>query len=118
MIRETLRALGYSEAISSTFVSAEEAAAFGDAKAGAVAMGNPLSEEAGMLRPSLAPGMATMLAHNLHRDVATVRLFEMGTVFTGSTAEVREATGLTIGATGGTIVNSAGRVRCTAATTR
>jgi phenylalanyl-tRNA synthetase beta chain len=101
VIRTTLRALGYTEAISSTFVSAEEAAAFGDAKAGAVAMGNPLSEEAGMLRPSLAPGMATMLAHNLHRDVSVVRLFEMGTVFAGSTAEVRERTGLAIGATGG-----------------
>ncbi len=106
VIRETLRALGYSEAISSTFVSAEEAATFGDAKAGAVAMGNPLSEEAGMLRPSLAPGMAKMLAHNLHRDVATVRLFEMGTVFTGSTVEVREVTGLTIGATGGAAVSA------------
>jgi len=98
-IRETLRALGYSEAISSTFASAEEAAVFGGA-AGAVAMGNPLSEEAGMLRPSLVPGMATMLAHNLHRDVSDVRLFEMGTVFTGSTAKVDEAMGLAIGATG------------------
>jgi phenylalanyl-tRNA synthetase beta chain len=106
VIRNTLRALGYSEAISSTFVSAEEAAVFGDAKVGTVAIGNPLSEEAGMLRPSLAPGMATMLAHNLHRDVATVRLFEMGTVFTGSTAEVREATGLSIGATGGAAVSA------------
>jgi phenylalanyl-tRNA synthetase beta chain len=106
VIRETLRALGYSEAISSTFVSAEEAAVFGDAKAGAVAMGNPLSDEAGMLRPSLVPGMATMLAHNLHRDVAMVRLFEMGTVFTGSTAEVREAAGLTIGAAGGATVSA------------
>ena len=28
--------------------------------------------------------MATMLAHNLHRDVSEVRLFELGTVFTGS----------------------------------
>jgi phenylalanyl-tRNA synthetase beta chain len=100
VIRTTLRALGYSEAISSTFVSAEEAGVFADAAAGTVAIGNPLSEEAGMLRPSLAPGMATMLAHNLHRDVATVRLFEMGTVFTGSTAEVREETGLAIGAAG------------------
>jgi phenylalanyl-tRNA synthetase beta chain len=69
-------------------------------------MGNPLSEEAGMLRPSLASGMARMLAHNLHRDVATVRLFEMGTVFTGSTCGVREATGLTIGATGGAAVSA------------
>jgi phenylalanyl-tRNA synthetase beta chain len=105
-IRQTLRALGYSEAISSTFVSAEEAAAFGCAKAGTVAMGNPLSEEAGMLRPSLASGMATMLAHNLHRDTAMVRLFELGTVFTGSTAEVREATGMAIGATGGAAVSA------------
>src|SRR6202012_674870 len=88
------------EAISSTFVSADEAAVFGDAKAGVVAMGNPLSEEAGMLRPSLAPGMAGMLALNLHRDVSAVRLFEMGTVFTGSAAEVHEEVGLAIGATG------------------
>jgi phenylalanyl-tRNA synthetase beta chain len=105
-IRETLRSLGFSEAISSTFTSAEEAATFGDAKTGAVAMGNPLSEEAGMLRPSLVPGMATMLAHNLHRDVTDVRLFEMGTVFTGSTAEVKEHTGLALGATGAAIATS------------
>ncbi len=104
-IRTTLRALAYTEAISSTFVSADEAATFA-AINNSVAIGNPLSEEAGMLRPSLAPGMATMLAHNLHRDVATVRLFELGTVFTGSNAEVHEATGLAIGATGGAVTSS------------
>jgi phenylalanyl-tRNA synthetase beta chain len=97
-IRETLRALGFSEAVSSTFVSAQEAETF--SATGGVPMGNPLSEEAGMLRPVLAPGMATMLAHNLHRDVSSVRLFELGAVFTGSTAEVKEHTGLALGATG------------------
>jgi phenylalanyl-tRNA synthetase beta chain len=105
-IRETLRALGFSEAISSTFVSAGEAELFGDANSGAVAMGNPLSEEAGMLRLSLVPGMATMLAHNLHRDVSDVRLFELGTVFTGSTAKVEEASGLAIGATGAAVATA------------
>jgi phenylalanyl-tRNA synthetase beta chain len=97
-IRETLRSLGFSEAIYSTFCSAEEAAAFTPAPA--VPMGNPLSAEAGMLRPTLLPGMASMLALNLHRDVSTVRLFELGTVFTGSTAEVSEHTSLALGATG------------------
>ena len=96
-IRETLRALGFTEAVSSTFVSAEEAEVFAGS---GVAMGNPLSAEAGMLRPSLAPGMATMIAHNLHRDVSSVRLFEMGTVFSGSTREVKEHVGLALGATG------------------
>jgi phenylalanyl-tRNA synthetase beta chain len=98
VIRETLRGLGFSEAIYSTFCSAEEAVAFTSAPA--VAMGNPLSAEAGMLRPTLLAGMASMLALNLHRDVSAVRLFELGTVFTGSTAAVVEHMSLTLGATG------------------
>jgi phenylalanyl-tRNA synthetase beta chain len=89
-LRETLRGLGYSEAVSSTFVAEEEAQLFDAPGKGAVAMGNPLSAEAGMLRPALTPGMASMLAENLHRNVSAVRLFELGTVFTGSTAAVQE----------------------------
>jgi phenylalanyl-tRNA synthetase beta chain len=99
-IRATLRALGFTDGLSSSFVSAEEAATFGDAKSGAVPMGNPLSEEAGMLRPSLASGMAAMLADNVRRDTRTVRLYELGTAFTGSTATVHEATRLSLGLTG------------------
>jgi phenylalanyl-tRNA synthetase beta chain len=41
-----------------------------------------------------------MLAQNLHRDVNAVRLFELGTIFSGSTAAVYEETGLALGATG------------------
>jgi phenylalanyl-tRNA synthetase beta chain len=98
-IRSTLLALGFTEAISSTFCAAEEAATFADANQ-TVPLGNPLSAEAGVLRPSLAPGMATMLAHNLHRDVATVRLFELGTVFIGTTNKVDEHISLSLGLTG------------------
>jgi len=96
-VRTRMLALGFSEAISSTFCSATDAAMFGTA---AVAMGNPLSEEAGMLRPSLIPGMLTMLAHNLNRDVSDVQLFETGTIFTGSTKQVHEEISLAIGAAG------------------
>ena len=49
-----------------------------------VAMENPLSEEASLLRSSLLPGMVTMLAHNLNRDVREVRLFEQGQIFTAA----------------------------------
>jgi len=42
---------------------------------------NPLSEEASVMRTSLAPGMLDMLAWNLNRDVAEARLFEMGRVY-------------------------------------
>jgi phenylalanyl-tRNA synthetase beta chain len=98
-VRSRLLALGYSEAISSSFASQPEGGTFG-AHRGLVALENPLSEEAGILRPSLLPGMLSMLAYNLNRDVREVRLFEKGTVFTGSTAEVKELQSLAVGLTG------------------
>lgn len=101
-IRSTMRSLGYTEAISSTFVSEADAQFFLPGHTGgAVPMENPLNEEAGMLRPSLLPGMVGMLARNLTRDAETVRLFELGTVFTGSAGEVSEQPALALGAVGG-----------------
>jgi phenylalanyl-tRNA synthetase beta chain len=98
-VRARLFQLGFSEAISSTFASAAESAAFAPG-AGAVALENPLSEEAANLRPSLLPGMVTMLAHNLNRDVLTARLFELGAVFGGSAERVEEKQALALGLTG------------------
>ncbi len=99
-VRDRLLVLGYSEAISSTFASQADGELFGAAGKGMVAMENPLSEEATLLRPSLVPGMLTMLSHNLNRDVREVRLFEQGQIFTGSTEAVEEAASLTLGLTG------------------
>jgi phenylalanyl-tRNA synthetase beta chain len=99
-VRQLLLALGWSEAISSTFCAASDAALFAPQPNSAVAMGNPLSEEAGMLRPSLLPGMVGMLALNLNRDVEDAALFETGTVFSGATDKVDERPSLAIGATG------------------
>lgn len=97
-VRGRLLALGFSESISSTFASLQDAELFGDAGKGAIALENPLSEEVGLLRPSLVPGMVAMLAHNLNRDVREVRLFEQGQIFSGSEA-VTETAQLTLGLT-------------------
>ena len=99
-VRSTLLAAGFHEAISSTFCSAAEAALTAPQPGLVVPLGNPLSEEAGVLRPSLVPGMLTMIAGNLHRDVSDVRLFELGTVFSGSTEKVEEHPAVAFGAVG------------------
>jgi phenylalanyl-tRNA synthetase beta chain len=110
-VRNRLLELGYSEAVSSSFASNEDASLFcaepaQTAGKRTVAMENPLSEEASLLRPALAPGMLTMLAHNLNRDVREVRLFEQGQIFTGATvsgagfvSEVTETPQLSLGIT-------------------
>ncbi len=99
-VRTRLLALGYFEAISSSFASEADGEVFGIKPRGAIALENPLSEEARLLRPSLVPGMIAMLAHNLNRDVREVRLFEQGAVFTGSAAAVVESNSLSLGLTG------------------
>jgi phenylalanyl-tRNA synthetase beta chain len=99
-VRRTLLSAGFHEAIGSTFCSAAEAALTAPQPGLVVPIGNPLSDEAGVLRPSLVPGMLAMIAGNLHRDVSDVRLFELGTVFSGTTEKVEERPALAFGAVG------------------
>ena len=111
-VRSTLRAAGFHEAISITFCSAAEGALTAPQPVPAVALGNPLSEEAGVLRPSLIPSMLAMVAGNLHRDVSDVRLFELGTVFSGTTEKVDEKPALAFGAVGSMAEQSAFQAAC------
>jgi len=106
-VRRTMLAAGFNEAIGTTFCSAAEAALTAPQPGVAVPLGNPLNEEAGVLRPSLIPGMLAMVAGNLHRDVDDVRLFELGTVFSGTSDRVDERPALAIAVTGRLPVQSA-----------
>ena len=99
-VRRTMLSAGFHEAIGSTFCSAAEAALTAPQPGLAVPLGNPLSDEAGVLRPSLIPGMLAMINGNLNRDVNDVRLFELGTAFSGTTEKVDERPSLAFGATG------------------
>jgi phenylalanyl-tRNA synthetase beta chain len=100
-VEERLLALGFSQALSSTFAAEKDAAVFGGFGAGEpVALENPLSDEARLLRPSLLPGMAAMLANNLNRDVREARLFELGATFSGAAADVTERESLALGLMG------------------
>lgn len=99
-VRRSLQASGWSEAISSSFCPSSDATLFAPDPNKIVAVGNPLSEEAGVLRPSLIPGMISMLGNNLSRGVGNIRLFEIGTTFSGSSKKVEESPTLALGATG------------------
>jgi phenylalanyl-tRNA synthetase beta chain len=99
-VRRTLLAAGFHEAIGSTFCSPAEAALTAPQPGLVVPLGNPLSDEAGVLRPSLVPGMLAMIAGNLHRDVSDVRIFELGTVFSGNTEKVEERPAVAFAAVG------------------
>jgi phenylalanyl-tRNA synthetase beta chain len=100
-LRARALALGYNEAISLTFISHADAERFAAASTGAkvLELENPLSEEASVMRTSMAPGMLDMLAWNLNRDAENVRLFEMGRVYEMRGGERVEPARACLGAT-------------------
>jgi len=97
-LRSTLLALGYNQAVALSFISAAEAQQFSTATP--VALENPISEEAAVMRTSLVPSMVNMLAYNLNRGVNDVRLFEAGNVYELVGAKTEERKQIAIGATG------------------
>jgi len=95
--RDRALALGYDEAVSLTFISHADAETFSSAEV--LELENPLSEEASLMRTSMAPGMLDMLAWNLNRDSENVRLFEMGRVYEMRGGERVEPARACLGAT-------------------
>jgi phenylalanyl-tRNA synthetase beta chain len=96
-LRARALALGYNEAVSLTFISHADAERFSSASV--LELENPLSEEASVMRTSMAPGMLDMLAWNLNRDSENVRLFEIGRVYEMRSQERVEPARACLGAT-------------------
>jgi len=97
-LRTSLLALGYNEAISSTFISHLDAEQFSSVPV--IELANPLSEEASVMRTSMVPGMLNMLAYNLNRGSVNVHLFEAGNVFEAVGDKTVEFKRICMGATG------------------
>jgi phenylalanyl-tRNA synthetase beta chain len=79
-VRRTAAARGLDEAVTWSFISEEEARAFGG---GDWRLANPISEEMKVMRPSLLPGLIAAARRNLDRGAASVRLFEVGRRYLG-----------------------------------
>src|SRR5688572_14303255 len=99
-LRAVMTGAGFSEANTFGFIARSAAAPFGDDSA-LVAIANPLSENFGVLRPSVLPGLVGAVAYNRHREQRDVRLFEIGARFTRSGGEGRAIAAVWAGATGG-----------------
>ncbi|MGN0853718.1 MAG: phenylalanine--tRNA ligase subunit beta [Kiritimatiellia bacterium] len=83
-VRATCLALGFTEAMHYSFLSAGELDLFdsrADVKAARLALPDPVSAEYGVLRDSLLPQLMDSLGRNATRQVDVAELFELGRVF-------------------------------------
>jgi phenylalanyl-tRNA synthetase beta chain len=74
-VRRTAAARGLAEAVTWSFISDAQAAAFGG---GAWTVANPISEDMKVMRPSLLPGLLAAAERNAKRGATSIKLFELG----------------------------------------
>jgi phenylalanyl-tRNA synthetase beta chain len=79
-VRRTAAARGLDEAVTWSFISDAQAAAFGGPD---WRLANPISEDMKAMRPSLLPGLIAAARRNLDRGATSVRLFEVGRRYLG-----------------------------------
>ncbi len=85
-----LAAAGLVEVVTPPFVAAATVDALGLTGHAPPALLNPLSEQEGLLRPSLLPGLLAALQRNVGRGLLDVAVFETGSVFRGTGTPVPE----------------------------
>ncbi len=91
-VREELRALGLSEARTSTLVS--EKMLWGNAAPWRLR--NPVGEDQAFLRTSLLPGLISALQRNIRHGAPSIALYEVGRTFHQGDFEERETLAMTL----------------------
>jgi len=97
-VRELCLALGFTEAMHYSFLSARELDDFDARKAAdRLVIPDPVSVEYGVMRDSLLPQMVGSLGRNASRQIESAMLFELGKVFSNAGGAPSESERLCLG---------------------
>jgi phenylalanyl-tRNA synthetase beta chain len=99
-LRERLVALGYQEILEIPLVDSKRDALFRPENVTPAAIGNPLAEDASVMRSTGMVSMVSAIEWNLNHGQRNLRLFEMGKAYEVRDGKPAEIPVLTIGATG------------------
>ncbi|MGC1661710.1 MAG: phenylalanine--tRNA ligase subunit beta [Candidatus Acidiferrales bacterium] len=99
-LRERIIALGYQEIVEIPLVNAERDALFRPEGIAAAKIGNPLAEDASVMRSTGTVSMLGALEWNLNHGQRNLRLFEMGKAYELRDGQPVETAALTLGCTG------------------
>jgi len=99
-LKQILVGLGLNEAITYSLTDANILNLVGAIDQAPIAIMNPLSQEQGVLRTTLIPGLARSISHNLNQKQDYVALFEIANIFKGSEDSPKEELILGLALTG------------------
>ena len=80
-IRKTFQSMGYNEVITYSFIDQSLAELVGDKKKQLIFVENPISQNMNVMRTSLLPGLLDTLSYNMNQGSESLKIFEIGSVF-------------------------------------
>ncbi|ALE03339.1 phenylalanine--tRNA ligase subunit beta [Bartonella ancashensis] len=86
IVRRVLADRGMMEAITWSFISENQALAFGGGQA-QLKLVNPIAADMSVMRPSLLPGLLAAAQRNVDRGFSDCALFEIANIYEGDTAD-------------------------------
>lgn len=96
-VREALAGAGWHEILTAPFITSDDLALLGwaddDRRRQPIALVNPLSQEAGVLRTSLLPNLVRVARNNANRQVPAAALFEVARAYLAPTDDEPGASG-------------------------
>ena len=98
-MKKLLASLGLSEIVSYSFQKQEYADLFSNGKK-VIHLLNPISEDLGVMRPSLLPNLLVSAQKSLNYGSSHVELFEAGNVFSDNCSQELNISGIRIGTVG------------------
>jgi phenylalanyl-tRNA synthetase beta chain len=93
-IKETMKSLGFNEAINYSFIGStllEKSGLTGDFYTKPVKILNPLSEDQSVMRTDLVPGILENISSNLSKQISTLKIFETGQVFFPDSEQINKS---------------------------
>jgi len=85
-VRRTLATRGMTEAVTFSFLPADQADLFGGVPE-SIHLVNPISTDLAIMRPSILPNLIAAAGRNADRGISDVALFEVGPQYTGENPE-------------------------------
>jgi len=90
LAKEALLSLGFNESLTYSLLSRQVIESMNIPEQGIIEIGNPLSKEQEVMRPSLLPGVIKVISHNISRQVNNVKVFELSNIYFQKEANYNE----------------------------
>ena len=103
LVHKTLTAIGFNEILTYSLISKDDIRKLDIPEINTISIQNPLSDQQGIMRNTLLPGMLKTISYNINMGNLTLKLFEFSNIYFRGNGNLQESQNLTLALYGDTV---------------